>query len=307
MSSTARVLCCGMAVLDRIMRVEAFHHGGGKLYTGDYHEVGGGPAATAAVAIARLGGSARLVARVGDDAAGATIVDELRAWGVDVSPIARLAGARSPVSHVMLDAAGERQITHFRGSGLDVVPDWVDDATLDGVACVLADMGWWPGASRLLALARARGIPSVLDVDLNADARSTGLLPLVDHAVFSQAALARLSGLADPLEGLRWARSATRPACHVGVTLGPQGYAWLEEGGVQRLAAHPVRVVDTLGAGDVFHGAYALGLAEGLSVAAAATLANAAAAIKCSRPSGRRGVPSRADVDDLLARAGPTP
>jgi sulfofructose kinase len=70
MNASPRVLCCGMAVLDRIMRVGAFHSGGGKIYTSDYHEVGGGPAATAAVAIARLGGSVGLVARVGDDGAG---------------------------------------------------------------------------------------------------------------------------------------------------------------------------------------------------------------------------------------------
>src|SRR3954469_1956660 len=125
MNASPRVLCCGMAVLDRIMRVGAFHSGGGKIYTSDYHEVGGGPAATAAVAISRLGGSVGLVARVGDDGAGQAIVEELRAYGVDVADVARLAGALSPVSHVMVDDAGERQITHFRGSGLDVAPDWL--------------------------------------------------------------------------------------------------------------------------------------------------------------------------------------
>jgi sulfofructose kinase len=297
---TARVVCCGMAGLDRIMRVESFHAGGGKIYTSDYDEVGGGPAATAAVAIARLGGDARLVARVGDDGAGAAIVDELRAWGVGVDAIARLPGARSPVSHVTVDAQGERQITHFRGSGLDVAPDWVDASVLQGAGCVLLDMGWWPGASHLAALARGADVPSVLDVDISADPRSTGLLPLVDHAVFSQAALARLSGEDAPAEGLRWARAATRAGCHVGVTLGEQGYLWLEDGRPRHLPGHAVAVVDTLGAGDVFHGAYALGLAEGRDVAGAAALANAAAALKCARPSGRRGVPTRAEVQHLL-------
>jgi sulfofructose kinase len=289
-----------MAVLDRIMRVPAFHGGGGKLYTSDYDEVGGGPAATAAVAIARLGGAARLVARVGDDAAGQVIVDELREYGVDVATVGRLPGARSPVSHVMVDDSGERQITHFRGRGLDVAPDWLADAALDGVACVLVDMGWWPGASRVVAMARDAGIPSVLDVDLNADARTTALLSLVDHAVFSQVALARLSGSDDPLQGLRWAQGQARPSCHVGVTLGADGYLWLERDQPRQLAGHRVKVVDTLGAGDVFHGAYALGLAEGRDVAGAATLANAAAALKCAKPSGRRGVPSRAEVNQLL-------
>jgi sulfofructose kinase len=291
-----------MAVLDRIMRVDAFHHGGGKLYASDYDEVGGGPAATASVAIARLGGSARLVGRLGDDAAGTSIADELRGYGVDISTVGRLPGARSPVSHVVVDDAGERQITHFRGRGLDIAPDWIDDTALDGAACVLVDMGWWPGASRLVAMARAAGIPSVLDVDLSADPRSAGLLPLVDHAVFSQAALARLSGSAVPLAGLRWARTQTRASCVVGVTLGSEGYLWLEQDKPRQLPAHNVDVVDTLGAGDVFHGAYALGLAEGLDVAGAAALANAAAALKCTRPSGRRGAPSRVEVDQFLER-----
>jgi len=68
------------------------------------------------------------------------------------------------------------------------------------------------------------------------------------------------------------------------------------------MPAYRVDVVDTLGAGDVFHGAYALALAEGRAVADAARFANAAAAIKCTRASGRRGIPSRAEVDAWIAR-----
>jgi sulfofructose kinase len=292
-----------MAGLDRIMRVEAFHSGGGKIYAHGYDEAGGGPAATASVAISRLGGQAVLVARLGADAAGATIESELRAYGVDTSAVARLPGALSPTSQVTVDAAGERQITHFRGLGLDVAPDWVDATTLAGVRCVLVDMGWWPGASRLVALAREAGIPSVLDVDFAADPRCAGLLPLVDHAIFSQAALARMSDCDEPISGLRWARTQVRPPCTVGVTLGSEGYAWLQDDEPHFIAAHAVRVVDTLGAGDVFHGAYALGLAEGLTIRAAAELANAAAAIKCTRPSGRKGVPSRKEVTTLIAQS----
>lgn len=307
MSAPPRVLCCGMAGLDRIMRVPAFHEGGGKIYSFEYDEVGGGPAATAAVAIARLGGLAKLVARVGDDAAGQSIVDELRGYEVDTACVTRLAGARSPVSHVMVDDTGERQITHYRGNGLDVAPTWVGEAVFEDVDCLLADMGWWPGASRMLAMARAAGVTSVLDVDISADARSISLLPLVDHAVFSQVALARMSGSERPQEGLRWAQSNTGASAHVGVTLGAQGYLWLEGGEARHLAGHAVHVVDTLGAGDVFHGAYALGLAEGRGIAGAAAFANAAAALKCARPSGRRGVPSRAEVDSLLTPSSKAP
>jgi sulfofructose kinase len=64
----------------------------------------------------------------------------------------------------------------------------------------------------------------------------------------------------------------------------------------------PVQVVDTLGAGDVFHGAYALALAEGKPALAAARFASAAAAIKCGRPGGRAGSPTRGEVEELFRK-----
>lgn len=301
MSVRPRVVCCGMTVLDRIMRVEAFHDGGGKLYSTCFEEVGGGCAATAACAIARLGGDAHLVARLGEDATATVILDELRGYGVNVDLAATLEGAQSPTSNVNVDASGERQITHFRGARLDVSPDWVQPADLAGAACVLVDMGWWLGAGRIVEMARAAGIPSVLDADVAADPRSPALLALVDHAVFSRKGLANLSGSADPRHGLQWARAHTRPSCVIGVTLGGEGSLWLDSGEVLHVPARPVKAVDTLGAGDVFHGAYALALAEGRDLAACAAFATAAAALKCTRPGGRRGAPTRAEVDSLLA------
>ena len=290
-----------MSGLDRIMRVSAFATEATKLYASGYDEIGGGPAATAAVTVQRLGGAAQLIARVGDDATGAAIRAELDAAGVDVSLLRTLPGARSATSNVTVDDRGERQITHFAGQGLDVDAHWVDAAALADADVVLADMGWRRGAERVLKLAAAAGVPTVLDADLSVDPRATELLALADHIVFSQAALARMSQRPEPSEGLRWARSRVAGRC-VGVTVGPDGYLWLEGEALRAMPAYRVDVVDTLGAGDVFHGAYALALAEGCAVADAARFANAAAAIKCTRASGRRGIPSRAEVDAWIAR-----
>ena len=301
-----QVVCAGMSVLDRIMRVERFADEAIKVYAADYDEVGGGPAATAAVTVARLGGRAFLVARVGDDLTGRSIQAELVDLGIDVSAMRTLAGARSASSNVIVDARGERQITHFPGDGLNVEADWVVPSMLQAAGAVLVDMGWWQGARRVLELARLAGIPTVIDADLSADPRSEALLQMAEHVVFSEAALVRASGTADPLRGLEWARSRLSGRC-LGVTLGADGYAWLEKDVLYRVAGHPIDVVDTLGAGDVFHGAYALALAEGRPVARAAAFANAAAALKCGRRSGRRGIPWRAEVDAFLAFAGETP
>lgn len=296
---TARVTCVGMSGLDRIMRVGEFGSGGGKIYASGYDEIGGGPAATASVAVRRLGGDARLIARVGSDATGHSIHQELLGHGVDLAGLRILEGAQSAASNVVVDGRGERQITHFPGQGLDVDADWIDASSLHGTDVVLADMGWRRGAARVLALAKAAGIPSVLDADLSADPRSVELLEAADHVVFSEAALTRMSGVGDPAEALHWARGRMSGRW-VGVTVGPLGYLWLDGDTPHRMPGFDIDAIDTLGAGDVFHGAYALAIAERRSVADAARFANAAAAIKCTRASGRRGIPMRHEVDAWL-------
>jgi sulfofructose kinase len=297
----ARVTSIGMSGLDRIMRVAAFATGGSKIYASGYDEIGGGPAATAAVAVQRLGGAARLIGRVGDDPTGDAIRSELAAHGVDTTTMRTLRGAQSAASNVIVDDRGERQITHFPGQGLDVEADWIDAASLAEADIVLADMGWARGARHVLAMASAAGVPTVLDADLSVDPLAPELLALADHVVFSEAALSRMSGMSDPAQGLHWARARVRGP-FVGVTVGPAGYRWLEGETLHAVPGFRVEAIDTLGAGDVFHGAYALALAEGRTVTEAARFANAAAAIKCTRASGRRGIPLRAEVDAWLAR-----
>lgn len=300
-SPQARVTCVGMSGLDRIMRVPAFATEASKLYASGYDEIGGGPAATAAVAVQRLGGDARLIARVGDDPTGNAICDELADYGIDLSLMRTLRGARSAASNVIVDDRGERQITHFGGQGLDVDADWVDAANIVAPGVVLADMGWRRGAQRVLALAAEAGVVTVLDADLSVDSRAAELVGLADHVVFSEAALTRMSGVPEPAQALQWARSRVRGP-YVGVTIGARGYLWLEDETLHAMPGYAVNAIDTLGAGDVFHGAYALALAEGREVAEAARFANAAAAIKCTRASGRRGIPLRAEVDAWLAK-----
>lgn len=292
------VVCVGMAVWDRILSVPALPSAATKLYATALSETGGGPAATAACAIARLGGAARLVARTGEDATGRAIAAELRdGFGVDTRWLRLLPGARSAVSTVALDPSGERLILAFPGEGLEVAPDWVDwDRALDGAGCVLADMGWPRAAERALLEARARGVPTVLDADLSPRPEARGLVPLADHAVFSEAGLRALTGETDP----RAALTALPLRATLGVTLGARGYLWRDPTGWHSSPAPAIAAVDTLGAGDVFHGAFALALAEGRTAAGAARLANAAAALKCTRPGGRQGTPSRTEVETLL-------
>lgn len=299
-TGAASVLCVGQATLDHVLTV------GGEIAIGRKHAaqrhdvVGGGLAANAAVAVVRLGGLAALAGVIGDDEAGTSVLAGLRAEHVDTSLVRRATGVTTPVSAVIVSAGGARTIVNHNPSELlaQQCPD------LEGVVCdaVLVDGRWQAGAAAALSLARRRSIPGVVDVDrstVDAAVMAT-CLDLASHLIFSDDALRELTGTSSPAAGLR--RASRDTAAHVAVTLGARGVVWLDGDDVRSLEAFAVDAVDTTGAGDVFHGASTLALAEGADEARAFTFASAAAALKCTRPGARAGIPSRAEVDDLLDR-----
>lgn len=293
----AKVVCLGIAVHDWLFSVAQIPATPRKLTASDWRSAGGGMAGTAAVTAARLGGDAEYWGRLGQDAAGDALIEAMRGYGVGVDAIARKPGTRTPVSAVLVADDGERLLAVFRGE-LDAAADWLPLNGLDAVQAVLADFRWPQGAQALLASAAARGLPRVLDADVGDPATIATLLPLANHAVFSQQGLAEFSGHSDPAQGLR--QIAAKAPGLVAVTLGAQGSLFLIDGVLHPVAAFPVSARNTNGAGDVFHGAYVLALAEGHLPLAAARFAAAAAALKCHTGGGWDGVPTRADVERLM-------
>jgi sulfofructose kinase len=284
-----QVICLGLTALDQIWRVDRRFTGGSeKIKSLDYGTLGGGMAANAAVTIARLGASVAFWGRAGNDAAGHEMRSAFVAEGVDVANLRLFADGRSSVSGIIVDSSGERQIVNFRG----LYPEAADWLPLEAVArgsCVLADPRWTEGAATLFREARARGIPTVLDGDM-ADAEVfERLLPLTDHAIFSEPALASFAGSAKDESLAALARFNCRV---IAVTRGADGVSWYENGRLHRQAAFAVNVVDTTGAGDVFHGAYALAIGVGLDVRDAMAFSAATAAMKCGHAGGRSGIPT---------------
>ena len=290
-----RVICLGLSALDQVWRVERLFSGHSqKIRSTDYTTLGGGMAANAAVTGARLGGAISFWGRGGDDAAGREMRAALAAEGIDVANFKLFADGRSSVSGIIVDSLGERQIVNFRGSFPEAA-DWLPLDDVAKVSAVLADPRWVDGAVAMFSKARARGIPTVLDGDV-ADAEVfERLLPLTDHAIFSEPALAAFAGSANDASLSALARFNCRV---IAVTRGGDGVSWYENGSLQRRTAYPVAVVDTTGAGDVFHGAYVLAIGAGLNVPDAMVFAAAAAALKCTRSGGRDGIPT---INDCLA------
>jgi sulfofructose kinase len=297
----AKVICVGHSALDRVFTVEAWPQASAKVRAHGFVEVGGGMAANAAVAVARLGGAAHFWGPAGADSVAEVMSVQLQAAGVDVRGLRRFAGLYSSTSAILIDARGERLIVSYRGTALEAPADWLQLDQIGSAGALLADVRWPQGAVAALRAARRAGIPSVIDADTAEPATLRALAGEAEYAVFSEHGLACFAGSGDIEGGLR--RALALGARLAAVTQGERGVFWIEAGepeGLRHVPAFAVSVVDTLAAGDVFHGAFALELARGKASAEALRYASAAAAIKCTRPGGRSGSPSRDEVERFL-------
>lgn len=299
---TRTILCAGIAVLDQVFRVERFPVGEVKTQASAFLSVNGGNAANAAVAIAHLGGKARFVAPLGgpagEDPSGDQFLTLLGREDVDCSACPRVPGVPTPISAIAIDARGERAIVNFRDDRLAAARPADPAALVADADAVMADNRFPEFVLPICAAARERGIPIVLDAD-EPRRQSNALLAIVSHVVFSAEGLRATTGIDDLAAAL--VRAGEMTPSFLAVTDGVNDVLWLDRGAVRRFPVFTVDTVDTLGAGDVFHGAFALMLAEGRSEHEAMRFAAAAAAVKCTRFGGITGAPHRAEVEALLA------
>ena len=300
-SPRPHVVCLGAATYDTIFRIDALPSRPGKVLPTDVVQVAHGMASSAAAAVVKLGARSTLFARVGDDAVGDTIVRDLSESGVDCRFIRRCEGVRSPICAVLVDAAGERIVVPYYDPQLERDPGWLPLDAIAAADAALVDVRWPEGAARVLRTARDAGAPAVLDADVGQREVILGMAGLASHAVFSEPAATIASGESDPARALT--ALAKELDGFVAVTAGASGCFWFDRelGMVRQLLPPPVVAVDTLAAGDVFHGAFTLALAEHRSIEAAIAFANVAAALKCRTFGGRLGAPARAEVDARLA------
>lgn len=306
-SNQPHILCIGMPVRDLAFRIEAIPSRGSKVPASRFEEIAGGNALNAAIGIVRLGGRAALCGPMGDaqETSAHYIFDKLAEEGIDSRHLVHMPGLVTPISAIMIDPSGERTILTFRDPALWNVrlPD--ADALLENCGAVLIESRCAPFATDLCAEARRRDIPVVVDGD-GVMSLSEGLLTASSHLIFSSDAARQTAGSNDDAAALR--KLAGLTSSFLAATRGPQGTLWLDRAGaVRETAAFPVHTVDTLGAGDIFHGAFTLALIEGQAIPDALRFASAAAALKCTRFGGAFASPQRAEVETFLAERPPVP
>jgi sulfofructose kinase len=286
------VLSAGLAVHDLVFRVPTIPSGEGKAFASSVEETAGGPAAVAAIAAARLGSHVRLVAMVGDDPRGDALLADLAGEGVDVGSVFRSPTAGTPVSAILVDDEGGRRIINHTSPGLHD-GEW-DVPDLTGVDAVLVDSRWPSMGGRILEAARAAGIPGILDLDVTPDPDAVRpLAAAASHVIASAAALRAHTGI----HGVAEALLAFDGVGEVAVTDGADPVRYRRNGTVEEVPPVPTTVVNTLGAGDVFHGGAAHAMAEGRRFEEALAIGTAAAAYACAHGGGRVGAPTTDQLD----------
>jgi sugar/nucleoside kinase (ribokinase family) len=285
-SRPGHVVCVGLGTLDTILAVPGAPPPDGRVVASELVVAGGGPAATAAVALTRLGVPVYFAGVVGDDDAGRAIREGLEHEGVDVSALVVAAGARSPQSAIMVDrAAGTRSIVHYPGT--------VPAVSLRGRAWERAREAAWVHVDHVgYQAVRGHGFRVSLDggnpvADLD--------LAEVDLYAPTERALAEQFGTA--------AAALEAGARLVVVTRGAEGSSAV---GVDQPAVEAPGVAvagaGTVGAGDVFHGALLAWLTRGAELADALRAANAAAALSCRALDGRSAIPTAEELVRSLAK-----
>jgi sugar/nucleoside kinase (ribokinase family) len=300
MSEELQVAAVGLACLDFLALARQVPVG----ETSRMHRLlvqGGGLTATAAVAAARLGAGVRLLTRVGDDDIGRQVLDELHNEGVDLAGAPVIAGAATPCSMILVDpGTGDRTIYNFPGQGLEIEAAAGDVSFVRSSQALLVDAFWREAALAAAAAAREAGIPVVADFAPGAEVEE--LAGLVDVFIVPESWAGERCGAHGCEEALELLHSyGARIAV---VTAGRRGcwYSAGDERGHRK--AFEVEVVDTTGAGDVFHGAFAYALARGWEVARCVEFSAAVAALKCGKLGGRTGIPTLPQTLEFLRANG---
>lgn len=295
-----RILCIGIPARDLTFRVEAVPERGSKANAMHLAEICGGNALNAAIAITRLGGRAAFAGPMGDaqETSSGFMLERMATEGIDTTHIVRMPGLMTPVSAIMIEPSGERTLTIHRDPALWNVKLPDSDDLLADCHTVLVESRCASFAIDLCTAARRRGIPVIVGVD-RAMALTDRLLTAASHLLFASEQVQETAGVADDGQALKRLAGLTR--AFLAATRGPRGTIWLNEAGaLEETPAFPVQAVDTLGAGDVFHGAFTLRLAEGGGVRQALRFAAAAAALKCTRHGGGQAAPQRIEVEGFF-------
>ena len=299
------IIGIGHCCQDSICTIESYPPEDGSTHILSIDDTqGGGAVATAMVAAARLGVKTAIIANLGDDETGGKIQSGFESYGVDTECIQLIPGGRSSSSVVMVDPAhGSRTKFPFRDNlpPIDFTPQKQEAISQSSILHL--DGTNYGNALAAARIARENGVTISLDGCSRQKENALNLQLaemadiLITNAVYPQA----VTGCETREEALMQLAGLGHKKA-VMTTLGSEGVMAVIDGCIVRFPAFCVAAVDTTGAGDVFHGAFLTAWLEGRRTEECIRFAAAVAALKCQKPGGRSGIPTRAETEAFLAR-----
>jgi sugar/nucleoside kinase (ribokinase family) len=261
----------------------------------------GGQMTTALVTCARLGLRVRYIGKIGNDPGGRFQLASLRKEGFDMEYVQMVRGVPNQYGWIIVDqATGERTVFWDRDSRLTVKPGEVKPVAIKSARLLHLDGCDVDAALAAARLARQARIPVLSDFD-TVYKNVEKLFPYIDYLIASTQFMPAVTGHADPfkvLENMARVFKVRTP----GMTLGRDGALLYHEGRFHYSPGFVVETVDTTGAGDVFHGAFAFALLADWDIVRALDFANAMAALNCTVLGARGGIKSQAAAEELMAR-----
>ena len=292
----------GLNAVDYLVGLPRFPVPGEKLRMSSFAREGGGQVATALVALSRWGHRCKYVGNVGDDDHGRLSYRLLSREGIDLAHVRTVPGASSQFAVILVEeGTGERTILWDRDPRIRVSPEGLPLDDIRRARVLLLDGHDVPPAIVAARIARAAGVPVVLDAE-KVQEGTEELLSLCDHIVAAGHFPALLVPGASAEDGAREILRRYAPGTST-VTLGPRGAFGCD--GREEILSPSIRVeaVDTTGAGDVFHAGFVHALLEGLPFREILAFANAAAGLSCRGMGGRAAIPTIEAIRAAIAPA----
>jgi sulfofructose kinase len=288
----------GLNSVDHLVLLPEFPASNSKMEMLRFVKSGGGQVATAVVALSRWGMKTKYIGKVGSDELGEFSLESMRREGIDVSSVIREPDCTNQFAVILVEAgAGERTILWNRDRRLMYREGELRKEDVCSARILHLDGHDIRAAIRCARWAKEDGIVTVLDVD-KVEPQTSELLQEIDFVVTSSSFSCRFTGISDRKEAfLKLKRVVPGFLCS---TLGQEGAMAFVDGDILHVPGFEAKVIDTTGAGDVFHGGFIYGLLQNWDLEQILRFSNAAAGLKCRDMGGRRGIPTLEEIQKLL-------
>jgi sulfofructose kinase len=285
------VLCVGHASYDLIFSVPEHPAADEKVFADSFFACGGGPAANAAITVSRLGLKAAFAGYLGTDLYGDKHLQEFVEEDIATELIIR-GDSPTPLSSIIVKPDGKRALINYKGDTQPLPAEAINFSRVSPKVILLD--GHEPNTSlELLKIAQKKAIPTVLDAG-SLHIGTEQLMDKVDYLVCSEKFAKQYAG--DETTALI---RLAKLSANVVITLGERGLIWQQGNEHGKLPAFPVTVIDTTGAGDAFHGAFAAAVAKKKDWLDSLRYASAAGSLCCTKTGARPGLPSLNEHSNL--------